>query len=79
MASNKTRHTYDWTIGPTSIPTDHWLATVKYAPKGAPHIRNGRWMWPLKALSNTKLVEKIEKMGMALQQEVNNLPQRSND
>ena len=79
MASNKTRHTYNWTIGPTSIPTDHWLATVKYAPKGAPHIGNGRWTWPLKALSNTKLVEKIEKMGMALQQEVNDLPQRSYD
>lgn len=75
MAVNKTRYTYEWTIGPTSVPTDHWIATVKYAPKGAPHIGKGRWTWPLKSLNNMKLVEKIEQMGITLQQEVAALPQ----
>jgi exonuclease III len=75
VASNKTRHTYEWAIGPTSVPTDHWLASVRYAPKGAPHIGKGRWTWPLKSLNNIKLMERIEKKGMTLQQEVRSLPQ----
>ena len=49
---------------------DHWLVAVKYAPKGVPHIGKGRWTWPLKSLNNMKLVEKIERMGITLQQEV---------
>ena len=79
VAVNKTRYTYEWTIGPTSVPTNHWIATVKYAPKGAPHIGKGRWTWPLKSLNNRKLVEKIEQMGITLQQEVAALPQRPRD
>ena len=76
METSKGRQTYEWSIGPTSIPTDHWLASVRYAPKSAPHIGKGRWTWPLKSLSNIKLIDKIEKLGITLQQEVRTLPRR---
>ena len=79
VATNKAHHTYEWTIGPTSVLTDHWLVAVKYAPKGAPHIGNGRWTWPLKSLNNMKLVEKIERLGISFQQEVRALPRSPND
>lgn len=74
VATNKARYTYEWSIGPTSVPTDHWLVAVRYAPKGAPHIGRGRWTWPLKSLNNKKLMEKIEKKGIALQQAIHALP-----
>lgn len=74
IATNKAKHSYEWSIGPTSVPTDHWLVAVKYAPKGAPHIGRGRWTWPLKSLNNKKLMEKIEKKGIELQQSIQALP-----
>ena len=79
VTSNKSRYTFEWSIGPTSVPTDHWLATIKYTPKGSPHIGKGRWTWPLKSLNNTKLVEKIEKIRITLQQKVKALPHHPHD
>jgi exonuclease III len=70
VSTNKTRFTYEWVIGPSSVPTDHWLASVRYSPKGAPHIGKGRWTWPLKQVKNAKLMERIESKGIALQQDI---------
>ena len=41
IAKDKTNFTFDWMIEPSSVPTDHWLVTVKYAPKKAPLERAG--------------------------------------
>lgn len=79
VETDKCRQTYEWSIGPTSVPTDHWLASVRYAPKNAPHIGKGRWTWPLKSLSNTKLVDKIEELGITLQREIRTLPRISSE
>ena len=46
----KATYTFDWAIAPSSAPTDHWLVTLRYAPKGAPYIGKGRWTWPLRTL-----------------------------
>lgn len=32
---------FDWKIIQTSVPTDHWMVSVKYAPTNAPYIGNG--------------------------------------
>jgi ribonuclease HI len=65
---DKARYTFDWEIAPCSVPTDHWLVTVRYAPKGAPYIGKGRWTWPLKALKDEKLMERVVEKGMELQE-----------
>jgi exonuclease III len=32
---------FSWTTKPSSVPTDHWLVSVRFAPKDAPHIGKG--------------------------------------
>jgi exonuclease III len=39
--SRSTPHTYGWTITPSTVLTDHWMASVKFALKDAPHIGKG--------------------------------------
>jgi hypothetical protein len=39
--------TRGWKTEPAPVPTDHWLVSVKYAPKEAPMIGKGRWTMPL--------------------------------
>jgi hypothetical protein len=45
VAKTKTKHTFNWHIGPSTVPTDHWLVAVRFAPKDATHIGSGRWSW----------------------------------
>ena len=55
---------------------DHWMVSVKFALKDAPDIGNGRWTWPLNALSDMNLIEKIIKRGILVQENINILKQR---
>ena len=71
----KARYTFDWSIAPSTVPTDHWLVTLKYAPKGAPYIGKGRWTWPLRTLKDKKVIKEIVNKGMILQQELDHLKQ----
>ena len=71
----KATYTFDWAIAPCPVPTDHWLVTLKYAPKGAPYIGKGRWTWPLRTLKEEKVIKRIVKEGMKLQQEIEHLKQ----
>lgn len=66
-------HLYDWKIKPSAVPTNHWLVTVKYAPKDAPEIGRGRWTLPLQVLRNKKLIEMIIARGIKLQKELENI------
>ena len=68
-------YTFDWAIAPSSVPTDHWLVTLKYAPKDAPYIGKGRWTWPLRTLKDTNVIKRIAKEGMNLQRDLDNLRQ----
>ena len=51
--------TYDWKIQETSIPTDHMMVSIKYAPKSAPFIGQGRWTLPTHLVNNEKTITKI--------------------
>ena len=73
VAKDKANFTFDWVIGPSTVPTDHWLVTVKYAPKKAPHIGKGRWTFPLRMLKDKEALEWIENRGRTLQEKVEDL------
>ncbi len=63
------RHTpalFNWKMGPTPMPTDHWLVSVKFAPKDTPDIGKGQWTWPLPSLKDETLIEKVIRQGIDL-------------
>jgi exonuclease III len=75
VAKQKAKHTFDWHIGPSSVPTDHWMVSVRFAPKNATHIGSSRWTWPLSALNDKKLMDRIERKGRQLESRLENLDQ----
>ena len=75
VAKDKARLTFDWLIEPSTVPTDHWLVTVKYAPKKAPHIGKGRWTLPLRMRKDKESLEWLENRGRSLQEKLEHLQQ----
>ena len=73
ISNAKANSSFDWKIAPSTIPTDHWMVTVKYAPLDAPYIGNGRWTWPLHTLNDKKLMYWVETKGKELQKEMERL------
>ena len=67
------QHIFDWQMKPSSVPTDHWLVKVKYAPHDAPYIGNGRWTWLLYLLERDALMEKVEERGKQFLENVERL------
>jgi ribonuclease HI len=64
---------FEWKAGPTAIPTDHWIVSVKFATKDAPDIGKGRWTWPPQSLTDAELIKNIIKRGMAIQEKLDKL------
>ncbi|KAF8494913.1 hypothetical protein F5888DRAFT_1635839 [Russula emetica] len=68
---------FEWKVGPSAIPTDHWMVSVKFAPKDTPHIGSGRWTWPLTSITNETLIDKVIGKGIQVQtriEEIANTP-----
>ena len=63
-SQNIAQHVFDWQTKPSSVPTDHWLVKVKFAPRDAPYIGSGRWTWPLYLLEKENLMKKVEERGI---------------
>lgn len=72
-ARNYAPSLFEWKLGPTATPTDHWMVSVKYAPKDAPEIGKGRWTWPLRSIGDNTLLDKIAKRGILVQEELRRL------
>jgi Reverse transcriptase (RNA-dependent DNA polymerase)/Endonuclease/Exonuclease/phosphatase family len=70
---NAGKHTFDWKIKPSTVQTNHWMATVRFAPHDTPHIGKGRWYWPITALKDKKLMKEIISRGIKLQEDLQNL------
>ena len=49
------------------------MVTVKYAPKDAPEIGDGRWTWPLQSLKDETLIIKVAKRGQLVQNNLEKL------
>jgi hypothetical protein len=79
IAKDITKYTFNWEMTPSTVPTDHWLVAVCFAPKDAPYIGSGRWTMPTKALKNKKIMNKIKEKGMTLQEEIKDLAQHPNN
>lgn len=70
---------FKWKASPTATLTDHWMISVKFAPKDAPDIGKGHWTWPIQSLCDTELLEEVIKHGITIQERINKLNQREID
>jgi hypothetical protein len=61
----------------TSVPTDHWMVTTKYAPNSAPFIGKGQWTWQIPSLENKKLMDQLVERGIRLQKDMRYLHENS--
>ena len=61
------RSSFDWKLKQTSVPTDHWMVQVKYAPTQVPFIGKGCWTWQIPEPKNVELMENIQVRGIELQ------------
>lgn len=68
--------TTDWDSYISQVPTDHKMVLTRSAPPGLPHIGKGRWAWPIGILSDESLIEKIVKLGIETQQEIEKMTHR---
>ncbi|KAI0056162.1 DNase I-like protein, partial [Artomyces pyxidatus] len=74
VAHDQAEHVYEWGNETTgSLPTDHWIVSVRYAPIAAPYIGSGRWTWPLWLINDRTLMSEIAKKGIELQKELEQL------
>ena len=73
IAKKHTQMVFDWQAEPSAVPTDHWLVSVKFAPKDAPLIGNGRWTWYLPSINERPLIDKIIAQGKNLQKSLDDL------
>ena len=70
----------EWLIHPSTIETDHWIASAKISSPEAPLIGRGRWQIPLYLLENEEIMNDIDnKCKMALQQINNNQYRRTSE
>ena len=64
---------FEWKTQFTAVPTDHCLVSLKFAPKDAPYIGNGRWTWYIPSLNEESLLDKIVSKGLVIQTKFENL------
>jgi hypothetical protein len=69
----------DWDSHICQIPTDHHLVSVQLAPPTLSHIGKGRWAWPQGLVTNTDLINKVIKLGIKVQTDIENLTPCSDD
>lgn len=68
-----TKATYDWKFTPMSVPTDHWMVSIKYAPSHAPFIGKGRWTMNISAIKDKPLINRVIDCGIELQAALENM------
>jgi len=73
ISTSKAKYTFTWEIWPSLVLMDHWLASIRYTPKGAPHIGEGRWTLPLNILNNKTLQDSTIKEGITLRRKMETL------
>ncbi|EPQ50336.1 hypothetical protein GLOTRDRAFT_20058, partial [Gloeophyllum trabeum ATCC 11539] len=60
----------DWTKGPSEIPSDHSMLSLRFSPTNATYIGPGRWTWPLGLLHDSDLLAEAIELGMTLQEKL---------
>lgn len=67
----------NWKDYKSIIPTDHKIIQVKFAPQGAPHLGKGRWAWPIGMLNNDDLQNRLVKLGLNAQRDIDRITNRT--
>jgi hypothetical protein len=67
MSKEAASASFEWKFSQISVPTDHWMVSVKYALTQAPYIGKGHWTMQIPELKNDKLLEHLIDRGMTLQ------------
>ena len=70
---------FEWKIYEPTVPTNHGLVSVKFAPKDSPLIGKGSWTCPVKAMEDDCLMEIIICKGIAMQQQIERLARLPTD
>ncbi|KAI0054547.1 hypothetical protein BV25DRAFT_1816926, partial [Artomyces pyxidatus] len=82
IAASQEKHTFEWASAVPSVPTDHAMVSVRFAPKLAPHIGEGRPTFPLHLLHDGKFMSDAVGMGKHLEtailQNMNNRTEHNN-
>ena len=60
-------HLFQWLSGPSNVPTNHDMVSIRYAPRDAPQIGRGRWTWPLHMINDNKLLNIVINKGIELE------------
>ncbi|TFK83513.1 DNase I-like protein [Polyporus arcularius HHB13444] len=72
-------HANEWDIAGPGIRTDHRLVTVAIANVEAPFVGKGRWSLPTTLLTDAIYLAELQKLGMALQKEIETIRTRSDE
>ncbi|KAH9015246.1 hypothetical protein EDB83DRAFT_2321315 [Lactarius deliciosus] len=65
--------TFEWETHQTSVPTDHWMVSLRYAPTHAPYIGMGRVTIQTSEIKNEDLTDPIIERGKILQSDLNRI------
>ncbi|TFY76705.1 hypothetical protein EWM64_g7308 [Hericium alpestre] len=63
---------FEWDSGHSSVPTDHSIISVRYAPHDAPKAGKGRWTMPIYITHNEKFMRQIAGHGKTLAHDLDN-------
>ena len=66
------KESFEWSINPPGIETDHSLIVVKISSPRTPYIGKGRWALPTYILEEKILIEKIQNLGLKLEKDLEN-------
>ncbi|KAI0064248.1 DNase I-like protein, partial [Artomyces pyxidatus] len=67
IAASQEKHAFEWASAVPSVPTDHAMVSVRFAPKLAPHIGAGRPTFPLHLLHDRKFMSIAVNAGKQLE------------
>ncbi|KAJ3816692.1 hypothetical protein F5880DRAFT_1626467 [Lentinula raphanica] len=65
--------TFHWSIGETTIKTDHKMVSVCYTSAEAPEIGRGRWLLPTHILYDKEIKDFLQREGIALTQKMDEI------
>ncbi|EPQ60412.1 DNase I-like protein, partial [Gloeophyllum trabeum ATCC 11539] len=69
----------EWYMGPTVVPTDHNMVSVRYAPLNAPYIGPGQWAWPAGMIHDKDLLQGIMEIGCKIERRADSLGSNPED
>ena len=67
------RHLFQWDAGPSGVPTDHDIVSVRFAPSEAPYVGEGHWTWLPFLIADPLFLAQVTKLGLKLEEALTNI------